>query len=65
MKDDEFINLKLHFRTEGICQDCEKDIEEPYWTNLKGEIVHVTTLTFGHYYNDGTARCDGCHDANR
>lgn len=58
-------NLKPNYEVEASCDDCGEDIEECYFTNEKNERVHVTTVTQGYYYNDGSARCEGCHDASR
>lgn len=58
-------NLKLNYRVEDTCDDCGEDIKEHYYTNEKNEIVHLTTATYGHYYSDGSARCNGCHDGSR
>lgn len=57
--------LNAHYQVEAKCDDCGEDIEECYYTNNKHEVVHVTTVTNGYYYNDGTARCEGCHDGSR
>ena len=56
--------LRANYQVEEICDDCGEEIEECFFTNEKNEIVHVTTVTNGHYYSDGSARCDGCHDGN-
>ena len=57
--------LKPNYEVEAVCGDCGEDIEECYFTNEKGEVVHVTTHTQGHYYNDGSVRCEGCHEGSR
>lgn len=57
--------LTPNYQVEAVCDDCGEDIEECYFTNDKGEVVYVTTHTQGHYYNDGSVRCEGCHDGNR
>lgn len=57
--------LNLHYEVEAQCDDCGEDIEECRYTNAKGEPVHVTTSTNGHYYSDGSVACDACHDASR
>jgi len=57
--------LKVNYEVQASCHDCGEDIEECYFTNDKGQRVHVTTRTNGHYYSDGYIRCDGCHDGNR
>lgn len=59
------MNLKINYQVEDSCQDCGEDIEECYFTNDKNKIVHVTTHTQGYHYNDGTARCEGCHEGSR
>lgn len=59
------MSLKVHYEIEASCDDCGKDIEECFFTNKKNEIVHGTTETIGHYYLDGTTRCEACHEANR
>jgi hypothetical protein len=57
-------NLTLSYHVETKCDDCGEDIEEPIWTNEKNQIVHISTGTQGYYYNDGTVRCEACHDGN-
>lgn len=57
--------LKVNYRVEAKCGDCGEDIEEAYFTNEQGQEVHMTTQTNGFYYNDGTIRCEGCHDGSR
>lgn len=57
--------LTLHYEVEATCGDCGEDIEECHYTNEKGQPVHVTTHTQGHYYSDGYVRCDGCHYVSR
>ena len=57
--------LTPHYDVEEICHACGEGIEEVYFTNEKGQIVHVSTSTNGHYYNDGRASCDGCHEGSR
>ena len=59
------MKLKLNYQVEASCGDCGEDIEECYFTDDKNQIVHVTTHTLGHYYNDGTVRCEGCHEGAR
>lgn len=59
------MTLKINYQVESSCDDCGEDIEECHYTNDKNESVHVTTHTNGHYYLDGTTRCDGCHDGAR
>lgn len=59
------MTLTVNYEVEAVCDDCGEDIEECYYTNEKNERVHMTTHTYGHYYNDGSARCDGCHDGSR
>lgn len=59
------INLEdytLIYDKQAVCEDCGEDIEEPIYLNKEGKTVHITSATVGHYFNDGTARCDGCHD---
>lgn len=58
-------NLIINYQTEAICDDCGENIEEAYYTNTKNKIVHITTITNGHYYLDGSVNCDACHEANR
>lgn len=57
--------LKINYEVEAICDDCGEEIEESYFTNKDNQIVHVTTTTNGHYYCDGTTRCEACHDGSR
>ena len=57
--------LKVHYEVEAICDDCGEEIEECYYTNESNQLVHVTTHTLGHYYVDGSTRCEGCHDGSR
>lgn len=57
--------LKPNYQVEATCYDCGEDIEECYFTNDKNEVVHVTTVTNGYYYNDGTSKCEACHDGGR
>jgi hypothetical protein len=57
--------LTPNYQVEINCDDCGEDIEECYFTNSDNQVVHVTTHTNGHYYSDGTARCEGCHDGSR
>jgi hypothetical protein len=59
------MKLNIHYVVEDVCDDCGEDIEECHYTNEKNEPVHVTTATIGHYYMDGTARCEACHDGSR
>jgi hypothetical protein len=61
----EINKLNIHYEVESSCDDCGEDIEECYFTNDDNQIVHVTTNTIGHYYCDGTVRCESCHDASR
>ncbi len=58
-------DLILKYEVEAVCEDCGEDIEEAHYYNDKGQPVHVTSATYGHYYLDGTARCEGCHDGSR
>lgn len=57
--------LKIHYEVEAICDDCGEEIEECHYTNENNELVHVTTHTLGHYYSDGSARCEACHEGSR
>jgi len=57
--------LTVHYEVEASCDDCGEGIEERYYTNDKHEVVHVTTHTNGHYYNDGSVNCESCHDGSR
>ncbi len=57
--------LKPNYQVEATCDDCGEDIEECYFTNSENKIVHVTTHTYGHYYSDGTTRCEACHEGGR
>jgi hypothetical protein len=57
--------LIVNYCAETECDDCGELIDEPYYTNEKNEIVHLTTYTNGHYYFDGTARCEACHESSR
>ena len=59
------MKLKANYYVNGSCDDCGEDIEECYYTNDKDQICHVTTCTNGHYYHDGSARCEGCHEGSR
>lgn len=56
--------LTVHYAVDDYCNDCGEGIEEPYFTNDKNEIVHVSTVTAGYYYNDGSVSCEACHDGN-
>jgi hypothetical protein len=58
-------NLNLRYEVEAQCDDCGEDIEECHYTNNKGENVHVTTATIGHYYTDGSVACEACHESSR
>ena len=57
--------LILTYHAEDVCEDCGDDLLEPEWTNQAGQRVHVTSVPNNHYYNDGSARCDACHDQSR
>ena len=57
--------LKINYEVESSCDDCGEDIEECYFTNDKGQRVHVTTATIGHYYLDGSVSCEACHEGSR
>jgi hypothetical protein len=57
--------LISHISVDSICDSCGEGIEEEYFTNDKGQPVHVSTSTNGHYYSDGTAHCESCHDGHR
>lgn len=57
--------LNIHYEVEANCDDCGTDIEECHYTNEKGQLVHVTTATNGHYYNDGSVSCEACHESSR
>jgi len=58
-------NLTINYEIEAQCDDCGDDIEECYYTNNKHEMVHVTTITNGHYYFDGSVSCESCHESSR
>jgi hypothetical protein len=58
-------DLKINYEKEAVCNDCGEDIEECHYKNKEGQSVHVTTSTIGHYYSDGTSRCESCHEASR
>ncbi len=56
--------LKIHYEVEAQCNDCGEDIEEAHYTNEAGQPVHITTVTNGYYYNDGSVACEACHEGN-
>lgn len=57
--------LTPNYYVEASCDDCGEDIKECFFTNSNQEVVHVTTVTKGYYYSDGTTRCEDCHEGNR
>ena len=59
------MKYKIHYYVERTCDDCGVDIEECYFTNEKGHVVHDGMDTYGHYYFDGSASCEACHEASR
>jgi hypothetical protein len=59
------VEVKANYHSETSCDDCGEDIEEVYYTNKQNQIVHFSTHTNGHYYLDGGARCEACHEGSR
>jgi hypothetical protein len=57
--------LTAHKYVDRHCDDCGEGIEETYYTNAEGKSVHISCETNGHYYSDGSAHCDACHDGGK
>ena len=53
------------YEVEAICDDCGEEIEECHYRNDRGQTLHVTTVTNGHYYLCGHVSCGACADGGR